>query len=158
MKYPAINLLDSSSLSNKRGVAMDDARGFLFSNSPKDGDFGIWLEKLVKSNREILILSILNEQPRSSGYDIIKAIFIRSNVLLGLGTVYPVLYSLERNGVISYATDLDDLRAKRYTLTLDGLKIAKEKTDGFIKAIEYIRFLIMSSWKEGFGDMLPAAE
>lgn len=137
---------------------MDDARGLLFSDSPKDGDFGIWLEKLVKSNREILILSILNEHPRSTGYDIIRTIFIRSNVLLGLGTVYPILYSLERQGVISFATDLSDMRAKRYILTLDGCKVAKEKTDGFIKAIEYMRFLIMNSWREGFGNMSQAAE
>ncbi len=137
---------------------MDDARGLLFSDSLKNGDFGIWLEKLVKSNREILILSILNEHPRSTGYDIIKAIFIRSNILLGLGTVYPILYSLEREGVISFSTDLSDMRAKRYTLTLDGCRIAKEKTDSFIRAIEYIRFLIMNSWREGFDNMPHAAE
>ncbi len=135
---------------------MDDARGLLFSDSPKNRDFGIWLEKLIKSNREVLILSILNEHPRSTGYDIIRAIFIRSNVLLGLSAVYPILYSLEREGVISFATDLSDMRAKRYTLTIDGCKVAKEKADGFIKAIEYIRFLIMNSWREGF-DSLPQA-
>ncbi|MFB3764333.1 MAG: PadR family transcriptional regulator [Methanotrichaceae archaeon] len=97
----------------------------------------------------------MNEHPGSSGHDIIKAIFIRSNVFLGLSTVYPVLYSLEREGVISFATGFDDMRAKRYSLTLKGAKVAKEKTDGFVRAIEYIRFLIIKSWNDKFDNMPP---
>jgi len=132
--------------------------GILFSDIPKNGDFGAFLEKIVKSNREILILSILNEKPMSSGYDIIKEIFIRCNILLGLGTVYPVLYSLERRGIISFRTDLGDMRAKRYSLTPDGRNVAKEKADDFIKAIEYTRFLVTKSWQGSFSNRLQTFE
>ena len=67
----------------------------------------------------MLILGELQDKPLS-GYDIIGLIHKRFNVLVSSGTVYSLLYSLERDGMI--AADVDT-RKRVYTLTDKGQKI-----------------------------------
>lgn len=67
---------------------------------------------------DMLILGELQEKPLS-GYDIIGLIHKRFNVLVSSGTVYSLLYSLERDGLIS--ADVDS-RKRVYNLTDKGKK------------------------------------
>ena len=64
----------------------------------------------------MLILAELQEKPLS-GYDIISLIHKRFNVLVSSGTVYSLLYSLERKGLV--IADVDQ-RKRVYTLTAKG--------------------------------------
>ena len=64
----------------------------------------------------MLVLGELQEKPLS-GYDIIGLIHKRFNVLVSSGTVYSLLYSLERKGLV--AADLEN-RKRVYTLTEKG--------------------------------------
>jgi len=64
----------------------------------------------------MLILAELQEKPLS-GYDIISLIHKRFNVLVSSGTVYSLLYSLERKGLVT--ADMDQ-RKRVYTLTEKG--------------------------------------
>jgi len=64
----------------------------------------------------MLILAELQEK-HLSGYDIIELIHKRFNVLVSSGTVYSLLYSMERKGLV--AADLEN-RKRVYTLTEKG--------------------------------------
>jgi len=64
----------------------------------------------------MLILAELQEKPLS-GYDIISLIHKRFNILVSSGTVYSLLYSLERKGLVT--ADMDQ-RKRVYTLTEKG--------------------------------------
>jgi len=55
--------------------------------------------RIVKSFLDILILAELRNSPMS-GYDIISFIHEKFHLLVSAGTVYSILYSLERNGLI----------------------------------------------------------
>lgn len=56
-------------------------------------------EKHVLENLKEVVLSMLREQPMC-GYDLIKAIYQRHDVVVSQGRVYPLLYSLEGRGVL----------------------------------------------------------
>ena len=64
----------------------------------------------------MLILAELQDKPLS-GYDIISLIHRKFNVLVSSGTVYSLLYSLERKGLVT--ADMDQ-RKRVYTLTEKG--------------------------------------
>lgn len=72
--------------------------------------------RAIKTFMDMLILAELQEKPMS-GYDIIGLVHKRFNVLVSSGTVYSLLYSLERKGLV--AADLEN-RKRVYTLTDKG--------------------------------------
>jgi DNA-binding PadR family transcriptional regulator len=74
--------------------------------------------RTIKTFMDMLILAELQEKPLS-GYDIINLIHRRFNVLVSSGTVYSLLYSLERKGLVT--ADMDQ-RKRVYTLTSKGEK------------------------------------
>lgn len=75
--------------------------------------------RTIKTFMDMLVLCELQEKPLS-GYDIITIIHKRFNVLVSSGTVYSLLYSLERKGLINAEMDQ---RKRVYTLTDKGEEI-----------------------------------
>jgi DNA-binding PadR family transcriptional regulator len=96
---------------------------------------------IVKSNKELLILSMIFEHP-VSGYDLIKKIFFKTNVLLSQGTVYPILYSLEEADILQAEYGRGDMRTKIYHITPQGREIAQDKIDHFVQALSHFITLI----------------
>jgi PadR family transcriptional regulator, regulatory protein PadR len=76
-----------------------------------------------KGSAELLILSLLEDQPRH-GYDIAKLIEIRSGGVLRfhVTTLYPLLYRLEDRGFIKgrWVEKEDQRRRRYYNLTPEG--------------------------------------
>ena len=72
--------------------------------------------RTIKTFMDMLILAELQQKPLS-GYDIISLIHKRFNVLVSSGTVYSLLYSLERKGLVT--ADVEQ-RKRVYTLTTKG--------------------------------------
>ena len=72
--------------------------------------------RTIKTFMDLLILAELQEKPLS-GYDIIGLVHRRFNVLVSSGTVYSMLYSLERKGLVT--ADMEH-RKRVYTLTSKG--------------------------------------
>ena len=72
--------------------------------------------RTIKTFMDMLILAELQEKPLS-GYDIIGLVHRRFNVLVSSGTVYSLLYSLERKGLVT--ADMEQ-RKRVYTLTSKG--------------------------------------
>ena len=56
-------------------------------------------ERIVKNFMDILIMTELKNAPMS-GYDAISFIHKKFHILISSGTVYSLLYSLERDGLI----------------------------------------------------------
>jgi DNA-binding PadR family transcriptional regulator len=89
--------------------------------------------RTIKTFMDMLILAELQQKPLS-GYDIISLIHKRFNVLVSSGTVYSLLYSLERKGLV--AADVDQ-RKRVYTLTTKGEQTLDtvEKANGEINGL-----------------------
>jgi DNA-binding PadR family transcriptional regulator len=97
--------------------------------------------RTIKTFMDMLILGELQEKPLS-GYDIISLIHKRFNVLVSSGTVYSLLYSLERKGLVT--ADMDQ-RKRVYTLTTKGEQTLEtvERANGEINGL--VQNLISSS-------------
>ena len=92
------------------------------------------MKQSVKKNLENIALSVLQKEPMC-GYDVIKTISHQYHVFLSQATVYPLLYSLEEQGLLETK---NDGRAKIYAPTERGKKIIESKLDEFTKAQEYL--------------------
>jgi len=99
------------------------------------------VDKIIKTNREVFIMYSLLEK-QMCGYDIIKEIFSRCDVFLSQGTVYPVLYTLEEEGLLHAEYSKGDMRSKKYSLTPRGREVAEKDIENFAKALEQISFLV----------------
>ncbi|ABK13869.1 PadR family transcriptional regulator [Methanothrix thermoacetophila] len=105
------------------------------------------LSRFVKPNKDILILSILGERPMC-GYDLIKEIYRRYNVLLSQGAVYPILYSMVDDGILRSEYSRGNMRTKIYTLTPKGQEVMRRKIGKMVYALEYMLSFLKGSCSE----------
>lgn len=82
------------------------------------------LEKLAKDNLELLCLLFLWKKPQS-GYQVLKSLAQHFHILLSQGTLYPMLYSLEKAGKITVANGTG--REKIYELSSQAKNELAEK-------------------------------
>jgi DNA-binding PadR family transcriptional regulator len=75
-------------------------------------------ERIIKNFMDIIIMTELRNESLS-GYDFISYIHNKFNLLVSSGTVYSLLYSLERNGLIE---GVWEERKRVYKLTQKGAK------------------------------------
>jgi DNA-binding PadR family transcriptional regulator len=102
------------------------------------------LEKLrkraIKNFMDILILTEIENSPLS-GYDVIAHIHKRFGILVSSGTVYSLLYSLEREGLIK---GVWNQRKRVYELTEKGeqnikvIRKANEEIQNFLRNISLL--------------------
>jgi transcriptional regulator len=83
-----------------------------------------------KGSAEILVLSLLEAQPRH-GYDISRLIQIRSGGVLRfhVTSLYPLLYRMEDRGWIDsrWVEKPDQRRRRYYSLTPEGRKVLRSQ-------------------------------
>jgi len=72
--------------------------------------------KVIKNFMDILILTEIKNKPLS-GYDVIGLVHKRYDIVVSSGTIYSLLYSLEREGVIK---GVQNQRKRVYELTEKG--------------------------------------
>src|SRR5687767_10201952 len=109
-----------------------------------DIDSSMHDRELKKGSTELLILSLVEEQPRH-GYDISKLIERLSQGALRfhVASLYPLLYRLQKRGWIEgrWVEKAGQRRRRYYRLTADGKKVlaAQRKTwTAFAQAINRI--------------------
>jgi DNA-binding PadR family transcriptional regulator len=91
---------------------------------------------IVKNFLDVIILAMLKHSSALSGYDVMEHIQKKFGLLLSSGTVYSLLYSMERNGMIR--GELIDGKRK-YVLTKAGMS----KIDAVLNSREDIqRFML----------------
>lgn len=98
------------------------------------------MEQNVKKSLKIIILSLLKQQPMC-GFDIIKSLVHNFNVLLSQGTVYPILYSLEKEGYLRTVIKSDN-KTKLYIPTDLAYEYIERQIREYIQAQEKILTLI----------------
>ena len=96
-------------------------------------------KRTVKNFIDILVLTELRKVPMS-GYDLISSIFDKFNILPNSGSIYSLLYALEREGLIKgWWND----RKRIYALTSRGEEIVETvqtiymKIEGLITKVFY---------------------
>jgi transcriptional regulator len=97
---------------------------------------------LKKGTAELLILSQLENSP-SHGYEIARQIEERSRgaVSFHVASLYPILYRLERRGLIAgrWVEKAGQRRRRYYTLTRTGRKVLGEQRgiwSAFMQAVQ----------------------
>lgn len=97
-----------------------------------------------KGSAELLVLSLLDDQPRH-GYDISKLIQIRSGGTLRfhVTSLYPLLYRLEEQGLISsrWVEKPEQRRRRYYSITAAGRKMLRSQRESwkqFVAAISRV--------------------
>lgn len=87
-------------------------------------------QTLKKGTAELLILAQLENRP-SHGYEIAQQIEVRSRgtVSFHVASLYPILYRLERRGLIAgrWVEKAGQRRRRYYTLTATGRKVLAEQ-------------------------------
>ncbi|HMJ06365.1 MAG TPA: PadR family transcriptional regulator [Chthoniobacterales bacterium] len=101
----------------------------------------IFDRELKKGSAELLILSLVQDQPRH-GYDIGQLIELRSGGFLrfNVASLYPLLYRLEKRGWIRgrWVEKAGQRRRRYYRLTPAGKKILAAQQDGWREFVEAI--------------------
>ncbi len=100
------------------------------------------LDKLVKDNLRVSILSLLSRGDLS-GYDIIKEIDKKFRVKLSPGTIYPLLYSLQGEGLIEVKTNTVSAKRKNYGPTKNGKKLIENEILDSLTARKYLSDFII---------------
>jgi PadR family transcriptional regulator, regulatory protein PadR len=97
---------------------------------------------LKKGTAELLILAQLEEKP-NHGYEIARLIDARSrgSVSFHVASLYPILYRLERRGLIAgrWVEKAGQRRRRYYTLTSSGRKVLAEQRrnwSAFMQAVQ----------------------
>ena len=100
--------------------------------------------ELKKGSAELLILSLVEDQPRH-GYDLSKLIEARSGGVLTfrVASLYPLLYRLEKRGWIQgrWIEKAGERRRRFYRLTAEGRKVLAAQRDhwrDFVDAVQQI--------------------
>ena len=98
-------------------------------------------EAWKKGSAELLVLSLLEDQPRH-GYEIGKLIEVRSGGTLHfhVASLYPLLYRLEKRGWIEgrWVEKANQRRSRYYRLTAEGqrvLELQRRKWQEFAGAV-----------------------
>jgi DNA-binding PadR family transcriptional regulator len=93
-------------------------------------------------NRAI-ILWLISKKPMS-GYSVVKEMNKLTGEKFKQGTIYPLLYELEKNGALSGQwTQKGSMRIKKYAITQDGLK-----------QLSYLREVFQMPLKEAMTDLM----
>lgn len=105
---------------------------------------GLSGRELKKGSAELLILSLVEDQPRH-GYDVGRLIQARSGGTLkfNVASLYPLLYRLEKRGWIEgkWVERAGQRRRRLYKLTTDGRKVLAAQRGGwqaFARAVSRI--------------------
>ncbi len=97
--------------------------------------------ELKKGSAELLILSLVADQPRH-GYDIGNLIERRSKGALrfNVASLYPLLYRLEKRGWIQgrWVEKAGQRRRRYYRLTAEGKKVLAAQRDSWREFVEAI--------------------
>jgi len=100
--------------------------------------------ELKKGSAELLVLSLVEDQPRH-GYDIGQLIELRSRGTLrfNVASLYPLLYRLEKRGWIRgrWVEKAGQRRRRYYRLTPAGKKVLARQRDGWREFVEAISLI-----------------
>jgi DNA-binding PadR family transcriptional regulator len=96
-------------------------------------------ERWVKGLAPLLALLCLRDGNEMTGYDLIKFIYQHFGVLLSPGTMYPILHSLQRNGVVT--EQVQGMR-KAYAIAGNGSRALRDVRLPFVRGQSVLMSLL----------------
>lgn len=107
-------------------------------------------KELLKGNIETIALDILSKEPMY-GYKLVKEVDKRSNGIFkfGEGTIYPVLYKLEKQGLLesSWHKEENSLHRKYYQLTAKGHKARMKRREEWTALAQGMRIVLEGGYE-----------
>jgi PadR family transcriptional regulator, regulatory protein PadR len=101
--------------------------------------------QLIRSSTDLVILALLRDRPMY-GYEILVTLTDRGNgeFQLKQGTLYPLLYRLEREGLIcaKWETPPNGKKRKVYSLTADGKRAQLTLSEEWVRFTQAISSLL----------------
>ncbi len=111
----------------------------LVPESPPRPQHELFRERFVHSFLDWVMLAILVQRP-TYGYELIQIIGDEYNVYVSPGSLYPILYDLERSGLIAGTWDHPDRKTRKvYTLTPGGDRALADGLETFARVIHSLR-------------------
>lgn len=107
-------------------------------------------KEFIRGIVKTLILKLLSQKKQMYGYEITQRVeeLSRGDIKLTYGALYPILYKLEAEGLLTTSTEIVDNRARKYySLTSEGKKLAKEKVSELQRFTEILKSILNDSTK-----------
>ncbi len=101
------------------------------------------IEHSLKKNIDIVIAALLYKEPMC-GFDIIKTLVRRYNVVLSQGTIYPLLYNFEKEGLLRSEISRNN-KTKIYIPTEEGREKLRKMLVEHLITLKNIESLITES-------------
>ena len=104
-------------------------------------------QEFVKGTVKTLVLKLLSEKKKMYGYEISAKVKELSGdeIQLTYGALYPVLYKLESEGLLTTESGLVDNRARKYySLTKKGNEVAKVKVSELEKFLDTVKSILIA--------------
>ena len=102
-------------------------------------------KEYIKGTIKTIVLKLLSENKKMYGYEISQKVTLLSNneIKLTYGALYPILYKLENDGLLTTSSEIVQNRARKYySLTKKGNEIAKQKVSELQKFTEILKNLL----------------
>lgn len=101
--------------------------------------------ELVRSSTDLVVLALLRDRPMY-GYEILTTLADRGNgeFQLKQGTLYPLLYRLEREGWVRarWETPAKGKRHKVYVLTAEGRRVLGARSEEWLRFTAAVRSIL----------------
>ena len=95
--------------------------------------------RLVKSFMDIIVLRELKNGNPLGGNDILALVYKRFHILLSSGTVYSLLYSMERDGLIE---GLMASKKRVYRLTEKGKEKLEYALESYSSVVLFMKYVL----------------
>jgi PadR family transcriptional regulator, regulatory protein PadR len=106
--------------------------------------------EFIRGTLKTIILKLLAQNEKMYGYEITQRVAQLSHdeIKLTYGALYPVLYKLEIDGLLSTTTEIVENRARKYyALTPKGKKVAEVKVSELQRFNEILSAILNDSSK-----------
>lgn len=107
-------------------------------------------KEFIRGIVKTLILKLLSQRKHMYGYEITQRVeeLSKGDIKLTYGALYPILYKLEADGLLTTTTEVVDNRARKYySLTTAGKKLAKEKVSELQRFTEILKSILNDTAK-----------
>jgi len=102
-------------------------------------------KEFIRGIVKTLILKLLSQKKRMYGYEITQRVeeLSKGDIKLTYGALYPILYKLEADGLLTTTSEIVDNRARKYyALTTEGKKLAKDKVSELQKFTDILKGIL----------------
>lgn len=107
-------------------------------------------KEYIKGTLKTIILKLLSEHERMYGYEISQKVkeLSQDEIQLTYGALYPILYKLEAEGLLTTETEIVDNRARKYySITSKGNTVAKAKVSELERFTKILQNILLPSPK-----------